>query len=104
MNIFLSPLSCFRHRIRREEIEELTSSHNCFKITIRDRKIRKTRFSDLMVNGPFGIEPAIGFCRMGNGSLVHDLRIEDGYAEMIIEDTRNQIVVDPERIKLIFVS
>ena len=104
MILLLSPLSCFRHRIKRQEIEDISSAHNCYRVIIRDRKIRKTQFSDLMVNGPFGMEPAIGFSRMGNGSLVHDLRIEDGYAEMIIEDTRNQTIVDPERLKLIFVS
>ena len=104
MSLIFAPLKVYRHKIRHKEIEDISSNHSCYKIAINHPKIRRTQFSDVMVNGPYGLEPANGYCRKGTGSLFRDIRINNGRAEMIIEDNRNQIVFDPSKLILVFVS
>lgn len=104
MSFLFTPISSFRHRIRYREIENLSADHRCYKITINHPKIRNSRFSDVMISGPYGLEPANGYCRKGTGSLFRDIKIDNGHAELIIEDSGNQVVIDPTKVQLVFIS
>jgi hypothetical protein len=101
MRIFFSPLCAFSHRIAPEEVD---AGKDGYSIRIEDGRIRKTAFSDLMVKGPFGLEPAIGYSRLGVGSVFKDLRIEDGLASMSFASCANQSVRSPVGMRLLFVS